>query len=61
MLLMIQKSYNFAHVTTAELSWHVQNYDLVGTLFLKKEQYDFLQDLIFELINLCGMGLWKAL
>ena len=61
MVLIIQSSENFARVTTAELSWHVRNYDLVGALFLKKEHHDFLQDLIFELINRCGMGLWKAL
>ena len=27
-ILMIKSGHNFAHVTTAQLSWHVQNYDL---------------------------------
>ena len=30
--IIIQSSHNFAHVTTAQLSWHVQNYDLIGSL-----------------------------
>ena len=33
--LMLQLGRNFAQVTTAELSWQVQNYDLFTTLFFK--------------------------
>ena len=30
--IMIQSGHNFAHDTTAQLSWHVQNYDLIRSL-----------------------------
>ena len=30
-ITMIQSSLNFADVTTAQLSWHVQNCDLIGS------------------------------
>ena len=39
--IMIHYGHNFAHVTTAELSWHVQNHDLVGLLRSKLEQNEF--------------------
>ena len=29
---MIQSGHNFAHAMTTELSWHVQNCDLTGSL-----------------------------
>ena len=48
---MIRLDHNFAHDTTAELSWHVQNCDLIGSFFLKKQQHLFLQDLDNELIS----------
>ena len=32
-ILIIQTVHKFAHVTTAELSWHVQNCDLIWWLF----------------------------
>ena len=32
---MIQLGHNLAHATTVQLSWHVQNYDLIGSLFSK--------------------------
>ena len=35
MILMIQSGYNFAHAMAAELSWHVQNCGLMGSLFFK--------------------------
>ena len=35
MILIIQSGHNFAHVTTAQLLWHVQNCDLIESLFLK--------------------------
>ena len=33
LIKMILSGYNFAHVTTAQLSWHVQNCDLIGLPF----------------------------
>ena len=30
MILAIQPGHKFAHVTAAQLSWHVQNWDLIG-------------------------------
>ena len=36
--LIIQSGHNFAHAMTAELSWHVQNCDLVGLPESKLEQ-----------------------
>ena len=38
---MIKSSHKFAHVTTAELSWHVQNCVLIWTSFVKQGQHDF--------------------
>ena len=39
--MMIQSGYNFAHATTAQLSWHVQNRDLIGSLEIKLRQKYF--------------------
>ena len=39
--IMIHYGHNFAHVTTAQLSWHVQNHDLIGLLRSKLEQNKF--------------------
>ena len=50
-ILMIQSNYKFAHVMTAQLSWHVQNCDQIGSLYFKQEQHECLQDLDYELIN----------
>ena len=52
MFLMIKSGPNFMHVRTAQLSWHVQNCDLIWSLYWQQEQLDFLQDLDFELITL---------
>ena len=38
---MTQSSHKFAHVMTALLSWHVQNCDLIWSLFNKLEQHIF--------------------
>ena len=35
LMTMIQSGHNFAHVTTTQLSWHVQNYDLIWSLFFE--------------------------
>ena len=50
-ILMIQSVHKFAHAMTAELSWHVQNYDQITSLFFMQEQHVFLKDLNFEFIN----------
>ena len=34
-ILIIQSGHNFAHVTTAVLSWHVQNCDLMGSVIFE--------------------------
>ena len=54
-LIMIQSVDNFAHVTTAELSWYVQNCDLIGSLESKLEHKGYWQDVDYELRSLCEM------
>ena len=49
--IIIQSSHNFAHAMTAELSWHVQNCNLIGSLEWKLEQIKFSQDFNYELMN----------
>ena len=34
-IVVIHSGHNFAHATTAELSWHVQNSDLIWWLYFK--------------------------
>ena len=51
------KSY-FAHATTAQLSWHVQNCDLIASLEWKLYQNEFSRDFSKELINHCEMCPW---
>ena len=51
MILMIQSGNKFANAMTAELSWHMQNCDLVWSLFSVPEQRKFLRDLDYELKN----------
>ena len=43
MILRMQSGHKFAHVMTAQLSWHVQNCDLIGSLLFKYEQNYFFQ------------------
>ena len=38
---MIQSCDNFAHVTTDQLSWHVQNFDMIRSSFVKSQQQNF--------------------
>ena len=38
---MIQSDHNFARAMTAELSWHVQSCDLIGSLYLTCKQGTF--------------------
>ena len=35
LFLVMKSGHNFAHVTTVQLSWHVQNCDLIGSLLFK--------------------------
>ena len=46
-----RSGYNIAHVTTAQLSWHVQYCDLIWPCETKLGQEALLQDFNFELIN----------
>ena len=58
-ILMIWSGQNFAHATTAhwaQLSWHVQNVDLISALLFIQQQHVILQDLDYEIIN----SLWNA-
>ena len=50
-ILMGWSCHNFAHATTAQLLWHVQNCDLIGPLYFLHKSYVFSQDLDCELIN----------
>ena len=54
-ILTTQSDHDFAHVTTAQLSWHVQNCDLSWSLFFKLERSVILQNLKHGLIN----SLWN--
>ena len=55
-ILMIQSGHNFAHATTPQMSWHVQNCGLIISLFFIQELHVyFLQDLDYELIS----SLWN--
>ena len=49
--IIIQTGHKFAHATTAELLWHVQNCNLIGSLELKLEQIKVLQDLNYKLVS----------
>ena len=53
---MIQSGHNFAHAMTAQLSWHVQNCDLIGWLESKLWQKKFAQKFRYELINIWWNG-----
>ena len=53
-ILMIQTGHTFAVVTTAELSWHMLNFVLICSLFLKKGQH---KEIDYQLINWLKYGL----
>ena len=57
-MLMIQSGHKFAHVTTAQLSWHVQNWDLIESLDFNTEHVFVFQELDYNLIINCKMGPW---
>ena len=48
---MTQSGHNFAHAMTVELSWHVQNCDLISYLFFMYDQEVFFQDYSHELVK----------
>ena len=50
--IMIRSCHNFAQATTAELSWYVQNCDMIGSLYAKLGQMECLQDFNYDLISL---------
>ena len=52
----MRSGHNFAHAMTAELSWHVQNCDLIQSLGSKQEQKQILQILNYKLINASWNG-----
>ena len=59
---VIQSGYNFAHTMTAELSWHVQNYDLIRSLDSDLVQKYFSQDLqLWAHKWFVKMGFWRHL
>ena len=49
--IILRSGHNFAHVTTAGLSLHVQNCGLVVVLKSKWEQLELSRDFNYELIN----------
>ena len=53
---MMQSDHNFAHGKTAELSWHVQNCDVIELSKSKLEEKKFLKDFNYELINQMWIG-----
>ena len=52
---MIRSGHNFAHVTTAQLSWHVQKYGLIKVFKSWLKQKEFSQNFNYEIIN----SLWN--
>ena len=46
---------NFAHVTTAQLSWHVQNFVVTTLLQFAPEQNKFSAEFYFEWKSISGM------
>ena len=47
LILMIQSRYNFVHATTAKLSWHVQNCDVIWPVdIFTSEQHIFLDNVM---------------
>ena len=56
-IIITQSGHNFVHATTAELSWHVQNCDLIWGMESTFGQMWLSQDFSYELID----SLWKRL
>ena len=58
MKILIQSSHNFAHVTTAQLLWHVQNRGLIGLENSKLELQNFTRFESWAHKTLSEMVLW---
>ena len=54
--IIIESVHNFAHAMTATLSWHVQNYDLIGWLESKSEQTNLGEISIMSLWSVCEIA-----
>ena len=52
--------HNFAHVTTAQLSWHVQNSYLIAPQALKSEINNFSRDFYYKVINYLRNEFWRT-
>ena len=53
--------WNFAHVTTVTLSWHVQNFVVIGLAYFGPEHSKFLSNFIFDRNPNSGTGAWYPL
>ena len=60
LILIIKSGHNFAHVTAAWLSWHVQSCDLVRSSLSMQERCVFLEIWVMSSLNPCEMGLWSC-
>ena len=49
--IILWSHHNFTHVTTAQLSWHVQNCDLIGWLESILEKRKLAKDFSYRLMN----------
>ena len=61
MVLSIWRGHKLPHDMTAELFWHVQNYDVIGSPFFILKLLEFVEDFNFELMNLYlnGTLVWQ--
>ena len=55
-----QSQWNFAHVMTVTLSWHVQNFIVIGWAHFKPEHYKFWSNFKFDRNIINGTGAWSA-
>ena len=56
LIVIIKACHNFARAVTAELSWHVQNCDLIESLFFKQELHGLCEIWIISSFTLSEMG-----
>ena len=59
LILIMQSGHKFAHVTTAQLPWHVQKCDLIWLLCWSKINMNFGKIWIMSSWTLCEMGPWE--
>ena len=55
-VILMQSRHNFAHVTTAELSWHAQNCDLIDFLNSELGRNEHVQDFSYRPLNILWNG-----